>query len=318
MNFDQLIDRPDKRTLQSVIAGRQLKFIAPFVRRGALDYIVPLSHDMVKLIVRLPRTVNDPLVRLDNDPRDLIDLIDRMGPKIRIFALPGVHTKLYLNGVHAYYGSANFTSTGFGGKPESLLSTTDPATYQLFQEFFDRYLSESTRVTMPYLNVLRRRLELGEIEYTSNPEHPDSLTARKGGDDVADFRNWLAELNELDGDYIEDRFDPAAGYNMGGHVQSAFPGLRQFLRENLDLIPSLARQHYTQRTFWQQNPEPIRRLRDFVILKGHGFPANGGGAWRYKLPPFLGGPGPNGGGKGSGLIARMLIYLSRYAIHAGF
>ena len=318
MEFDQLIDRPNAQTLQSVVAGRRLKLIAPFARRGALDKILPASHDLVQLIVRLPSVVNNSVVRLDNDPRDLIRLIERMGPRVRIYGLAAVHTKLYLNGTRAFYGSSNFTLTGFGQKPESLLVTTHEATYDAFDHMFTQYLGESVRATLPFLRRLRTRLEAGQLTYTASPEQPQTLKANPYGNDVAHFRNWLATVNDADSSYIEARFDPGAGYNMSGHVQSAFPGIRQFLRDNLDLIPALAGDIYVQHIFWARNPETVRRFHDFVSHEGHRFPANGGGAWANKLPPFLGGPGPNGGGRGSGLIARMLVYLAKYAIHSGF
>lgn len=318
MDFDNLIDRPNLHTLGSVLAGRKLDFIAPYARRGALNRIVPTDHDRVRIIVRLPREANGPEVRIDNDPRDLIDLLHRMGTAAKIYALPGAHTKLYINEHQTFYGSANFTLTGFGGNHESLLSTSSPTTRLRLRQMFDNYLSESTLINKAYLNKLKSRLENGEVYYTASPEIPQTLLANKLGDSVADFRSWLALQADNDSQYIEERFDPAAGYNMSGHVQSAFPGIRTFLRDNLDMIPILAKQLYTPHVFWGNNDEVVDRFKNFVRTKGHLFPANGGGAWRNKLPPFLGGPGPSGGGKGSGLIARMLVYLSRYAIEKGF
>lgn len=318
MLFSTLIDGPAEKDLKSVLNGRRLDLIAPYARKGPLSRIKPANHERVRIIVRLPFPGIPLPTRLENDPRDLLDLSTRMGAAAHIYALPAVHTKLYLNGALAYFGSANFTSTGFGGGFESLLSTNDPASYAKLADVFEKYRKQAKRLSPAFLSSLSKRFERGDFEYTALPEKPITLVANPVGDDEGAFRTWLMSLGEADAQYIENRFDLSAGYNMTGHTQSAFPGIRAFLRNNLDLIPILAGQVYQPWAFWDQNPEPKARLKQFVLTKGHLYPAKGGGAWKYKLPPFLGGPGKPGGGKGSGLIARMLIYLARYAIDEGF
>lgn len=318
MEFDRIIDRPDSNTLDAVLAGRRLDLIAPFARKGPLERLNPQAHDRIRIISRFPTKPAHLVNRLDNDPRDFLELHARLGARVQIYALPSVHTKLYLNGERAYYGSSNFTSTGFGGNPESLISIVEQDTYLLFSHMFLNYLNQANRISVSYLRGLRARLESGNAVFTASPDGPVTLQASAMGNDVAHFRNWLVGLHEGDADYIEARFDPGAGYNMTGHTQSAFPGMRAFLRENLDLIPQLAAQDYEPYVFWQRNPEASRRMAQFVQTRGHFYPARGGGAWNRKLPPFLGGVGQNGGGRGSGLIARMFIYLSRYAIAFGF
>jgi PLD-like domain len=318
MQFNELIDGPGEHELQSVLNGKRLDLIAPYARRGPLRKILPANHDRVRIIVRLPLPGLPFPRRLENDPRDLLELSETMGAKAQIYALPGVHTKLYLNGATAFYGSANFTTTGFGWGYESLLSTTDPASYGEFTAMFEKYRQDATRLHRPFLRLLAKKFGKGDFDYTALPERPVTLFPNPNGDDEGDFRSWLVATGEQDGQYIEDRFDRAAGYQMTGHTQSAFPGLRAFLRSNLDLIPLLADQTYQKRAFWTANIEETERLKQFVLTYGHLYPANGGGAWHNKLPPFLGGPGQPGGGKSSGLIARMLIYLSRYAIDKGF
>ena len=164
-------------------------------------------------------------------------------------------------------------------------------------------------------------MEEGQAALIATPEQPVTLQRNRMGDDEADFRNWLPLGQNADADYIEAGFDPGAGYAMTGHTQSAFPGIRSFLRQNLDLVPMLASARYEQRLFWQLHPEVVRRFRRFVEIEGHRSPARGGGAWEHKLPEFLGGTpggGPQKGGRGSGLIARMLILLACYAIEKGF
>jgi hypothetical protein len=318
MLFNALIDRPNQAHLNSVLKGRHLDLIAPYARKGPLKQIVPANHDRVRIIVRLPFPSGPLPTRLENDPRDLLDLSTRMGPAVQIYGLPAVHTKLYLNGTFAFHGSANFTSTGFGGSFESLLSTNDPKAYAALAGLFEDYKQQARRLSDAFLQKLSKKFNRGDFEYTALPEKPVTLFANPLGDDEGDFRTWLMALGEVDAQYIENRFDPAGGYNMTGHTQSAFPGLRAFLRDNLDLIPLLSAKTYQPWAFWAENPEATARLKQFVVSKGHLYPAKGGGAWKHKLPPFLGGPGNPGGGKGSGLIARMLIYLSRYAIDGGF
>jgi hypothetical protein len=231
--------------------------------------------------------------------------------------MPDVHTKLYLNGTMAFFGSANFTSFGFGGRPEALVRTTDAATYRGLADLFEAYRSAAVRVPLPFLRRIVGRFSAGDFSVTATPEQPQTLFRNPLGDDEGDFRTWLAATSEPDAQYIEHRFDPAGGYNMTGHTQSAFPGLRAFLRENLDLIPSLASIDYSRNRFWPGPAKTQDRLRQFVRTKGAQFPGRGGGSWRNKLPTSLGGH-VTGGGTNSGLIARMLIYLSRYAIEEGY
>lgn len=141
------------------------------------------------------------------------------------------------------------------------------------------------------------------------------------GGSETEFRGWLASKNTDDTQYIEERFDPAFGYNMGGHAYSAFNGLREFLRANPDLVPIMANATYIPRTFWDTYPGLTPRLRQFVIAEGYKFPGQNGGPWSNKLPTSLGGTSVMGGeegGRGSGLIARMLIELSNFAIARGF
>jgi hypothetical protein len=295
--------------------------IAPFARSGPLLKLDPLHHQRVRIITRLPGENDLIPPRLENDPRHFLALARRFGRSVQIFGLPGVHTKLYLNGHEAFYGSANFTSFGFGRNPESLLVTSDRETYAECSTLFDRYLAQARRLSSRHLSRLATLLSLGSVSYAATPEQPVDLRRNPAADSDVAFRAWLARQTGADALYIEARFDPTSGYNMTGHTQSALPGIRAFLRENLDLIPELAAKAYQQNAFWSSNEGVRLRLAEFVRMHGHQFPARGGGDWRRKLPPSLGGrPGAGGtpGGRGSGLIARMLIYLSRYAVEEGF
>lgn len=321
VRFDELIDRPSSRTLDRILSGARLDLIAPFARSGPLLKLDPLHHRRIRIITRLPSDNESLPSKLENDPRHFLELSQRLGRSIQIFGLPGVHTKLYLNGREAFYGSANFTSFGFGMKPESLLVTTDRDTYTELDALFNRYLVQARRISTRHLSRLAALLTSGSVSYSATPEQPVELRRNPAADSEVAFRRWLARQAVPDAAYIEARFDPASGYNMTGHTQSAFPGIRTFLRQNLDLIPELAAQTYRQNVFWSSNEGVRLRLAEFVRVHGHQFPARGGGDWRRKLPPSLGGrPGPGGapGGRGSGLIARMLLYLSLYAVEEGF
>lgn len=317
MLFDELIDRPSQYTLDRVLDGACLDLVAPFATRGALQQLDPARHDRVRIVTRLPRPFDALPRRLDNDPRHFIDLMARFGRNVHVYAMPSVHTKLYLNGSEAFYGSANLTSFGFGSNPESLLVTSDTSTYRRLSAMFSDYRTRSERVSKAFLDKLARYLLRGALEYSPAPEQPVLLRANPVGDDEAHFRSWLRRQPGYDPVYIEARFDPASGYNMVGHAQSGFPGIRAFLRDNLDLIPTLANATYSPRAFWRSHQDVASRLREFIILRGHGFPAAGGGDWRRKLPASLGG-WSTGGGRGSGLVARLLIFLARYARDEGF
>lgn len=320
MNFDTLIDKPDANAFKRVIDGLNLDLIAPFATSWALRQLDPARHARIRIITRLP-AYGVPLGRIDNNPGDFLDLISRCGRSVAIYGIAKVHTKLYLNGSHAYYGSANFTRNGFGGIHESLLSTREPQTYQRLSGIFTSYLDDADRISVGQLRALNQAFKRGRFVWKVPDTSAPEISANPLGDDQPDFRNWLIEQNTVDTLYIEARFDSGSGYNMGGHAYSAFNGLREFLRWNLDLIPDLAIASYAPWTFWDTYPDLAPRLREFVLSEGHRFPGQSGGPWRNKLPTSLGGtPGAGGpaGGRGSGLIARMLIELSRYAIARGF
>ena len=214
MNFNQLIDRPRRNDLISIVAGRRLDLIAPFARKGPLREITPARHDRVRIIVRLPLPGQPLPVRLDNDPRDFVDLADRMGAAAQIYGLPSIHTKLYLNGNSAFFGSANFTTMAFSGIGETILRTDDVATYAHLATLFEQYRLASRRLPLAHLRGLARKFDRGDFDFTATPEEPAVLSRNPAADREDMFRAWLFTLDEIDAQYIEERFDRAAGYNM--------------------------------------------------------------------------------------------------------
>lgn len=320
MIFDRTIDKPGENDFTDVIDGRRLDLIAPFATGWALRRLDPARHTRIRIITRLP-AAGIPLRSLDNNPADFVELAARCGRSVEVYGLNKVHTKLYLNGARAFYGSSNFTRSGFGGLHESLLSTAEPQTYRALAELFASYLADATRIPLSQLRALDRAFKRGGLTWDVPDSGATQLHSNPLGDDKADFRRWLVHEDTEDTLYIEARFDPGSIYNMTGHAHSGFFGLREFLRSNLDLVPDLSVATYTPRDFWATYPDLAPRLREFVLSEGHRFPGQNNGPWRNKLPPALGGTGGGtgpAGGKGSGLIARMLVELSRYAVVRGF
>jgi hypothetical protein len=320
MNFDHLIDKPTGNDFSNVIAGQRLDLIAPFATGWALRQLDPAHHTRIRIITRLPAQ-GTPSSEIDNNPGDFLDLVSRCGRSVEVYGLNKVHTKLYLNGTRAYYGSSNFTRSGFSGIHESLLWTVDPQAYLSLSQVFSSYLADAERIPVSQLRALDRNFKRGRLKWKVPDTSAPELYANPLGDSQIDFRQWLVDQDTEDTRYVEARFDPRSRYNMTGHAYSAFFGLREFLRANLDLVPDLAIASYAPWEFWNTYPDLAPRLRAFVLAEGHRFPGQGGGPWRNKLPPNLGGtPGGGGpaGGRGSGLIARMLVELSRYAVERGF
>lgn len=103
---------------------------------------------------------------------------------------------------------------------------------------------------------------------------------------------------------------------MSGHFHSAFFGIREFLRSTAQYQGTLQNVGWSA-AFWGANQQLEHDFAQFVQAHWNSFPGQQGGDWRRKLPVSLGGL-PAVGGRGSGLISRMLILLDQYGHQFGY
>ena len=140
----------------------------------------------------------------------------------------------------------------------------------------------------------------------------------------AHFVAWLQQQNSPEADYALIRhFNaplPNTGKksNMSGHFHSGFDGIRAFFRANPVHQGTLLATSWTD-DFWDIHPQLKQDFRQFVAANGGNFPGQRQGDWRKKLPVPLGGfPNKKAGGRGSGLVARLLILVDLYGNQHGY
>ena len=143
-----------------------------------------------------------------------------------------------------------------------------------------------------------------------------------GVDDKAHFVAWLGSLGTVHAQYALIRHTNgmlASGNpsNMSGHFHSAFYGIRAFLRSQAAYQGTLRTVRWSD-AFWKRHPQLEHDFAQFVQANWTSFPGQKGGDWRKKLPLRLGGLPSTGGGRGSGLISRMLILIDRYGHQFGY
>lgn len=142
-----------------------------------------------------------------------------------------------------------------------------------------------------------------------------------GVDDKAHFVAWLGGLGTAESQYALIRhhnglLSSGNKANMSGHFHSAFFGIRAFLRSQ-SVYQGALRNTPWSNSFWKQQPQLEQDFRQFVQANWTSFPGQRGGNWRKKLPLRLGGISLKGG-RGSGLISRMLILSDAYGHQFGY
>ena len=142
-----------------------------------------------------------------------------------------------------------------------------------------------------------------------------------GVDDKPHFVSWLRAQKSVHARYAYIRHSNGLlttgnPSNMSGHFHSAFFGIREFLRTHPKYQGTL-RSVSWKTTFWNRRRQLEHDFAQFVHTNWANFPGQKGGDWRKKLPSRHGGL-PSSGGRGSGLVSRMLILLDRYGHQQGY
>ena len=307
MKVSKVHSYPKIGVLKKIISGKQLKAVSPFYSAASLDKINPNKIKNMTFITRLPIQYQMPPAYIDNDPQPLMDLMEKMGRQLKVFALPSLHAKIYINENTTWIGSPNFTINGFSGKQELLLEFDSAKNYWL--DVFREYRGDSVRVTPDELKKLLRWTTLG-------------LTVTRGSDYVVgksskeikqtpltfeDFIVWLAEPDQPHPDLRKHIRGQIRGKNnMSGHVPPAFNGTMAFLRLNKEYIPIL--------DIANDGSIPVNVLDDlasFIKKFGDQYRGVRGGYWRNYLSNRLGGK-QAGGGAGDVVVKRCLMLIPAF------
>ncbi|MBY0382486.1 MAG: NgoFVII family restriction endonuclease [Xanthobacteraceae bacterium] len=292
--------------LDIILDSEKVDIVSPFLSKNTVSKININRHKAFNLVTRLPSSYNYPSAFIENDPAPLLEAMNRMGSKLKLYALPPVHSKIYINEKSSWTGSANFTNNGFSGKPEILVDFEEVNLE--IAKIFKSYVSESTLITKKNLQKLLEWIGDGLTEVasrggsTTSPDVPEA-----GGASYSDFVSWLRKYqgcHQSDAKILLDRAD--GGNQMSGHVAIAFNGVVSFLRKNPNLrSPLLASKS------GKPGPNIMTPLSDFIKKHGDSYQGPRGGKWRNYLSTELGGR-QTSGGAGNVIVRRTLVLLPAY------
>lgn len=302
----QFISHANSSHLDTILDSDKVSIISPFLSGKTVSRIDNNRHTAFSIVTRLPSSYNYPSAFIENDPAPLLDAMERMGSKLKVYALPPVHSKIYINENSSWTGSANFTSNGFSGKPELLIDFEEVDSE--LSKITKLYISSSTRITKQNLKSLLEWIDDGLTEVasrggsTASPDMPEA-----GGASYSDFLAWLRKYKGLhlaDAKILVDRAD--GGNQMSGHVAIAFNGVASFLRKNPNLRTALM-----ANTSGKPGPEVMKPLSKFIKKHGDSYQGPRGGKWRNYLSSDLGGR-QTSGGAGNVIVRRTLVLLPAY------
>ncbi|WP_310084329.1 MULTISPECIES: restriction endonuclease PLD domain-containing protein [unclassified Sphingopyxis] len=292
--------------LDVILDSDKVHVVSPFLSEKTISRININRHKTFSLITRLPKSYNFPSAFIENDPKPLLDAMQRMGSKFRLYALPPVHAKIYINEASSWTGSANFTANGFSGKPEILVDFEQ--VHPELSRTFRTYLQQSTLITKQNLKALIGWIDEGLTEIS----RPGASKATQDEPEAAgaSYESFLAWLRTYQGAHKRDAkvlLNRAEGGNqMSGHVAIAFNGVMSFLRKNPNLISNLL-----ANTTGYPGTEVMQPLANFIRQHGDAYKGPRGGKWRSYLSTDLGGR-QTGGGAGNVIVRRTLVLIPAY------
>ena len=307
MSVGQVYTHPDRTVLKAVLSGRRLMMVSPFYSSASLRLIDSKNMKNISFITRLPTQYIMPPAFIENHPLALAGLLEKMKNRLKLFALPDLHAKMYQNENATWIGSSNFTINGFSGKPEILIRFDEENT--TWSPVFDTYLENSIRVRRKDLKKLSRWISLGLTKVRTQHHTADSLSGetRKSPLTFEDFVEWLSDAGQPHPTIRKHIHDRVRGKNyMSGHVPQAYNGTMSFLRMNSGLLPDI------EKAEDESIPNHIlEELASFVRKFGDEYRGPRGGYWRNYLSTKLGGRQVNGGA-GDTIVKKCLVLAPSY------
>lgn len=307
-----IVMRPVEVELKKILKTDRLDVVSPFYSGWSLARIDNPAKTKVRMITRLPQQYYAPAAYVDNDPKPLRKLMEKMGSRLEVYADPNVHAKIYVGTDTSWIGSANLSKNGFSGKGEILLKF--PTDMQMLA-IFAAFKKLARRVTVSDLLKLE-----GFISAGLTAKMPRPVIAGTGGSDSSadvtlgasvtfeDFEAWLDPGNPV---HQKIRGSLQNKNRMVGHAYSAFHGGLQFLARNRPIALKLLA--HPECAYSDEVRLP---LAAFVTAHGDKYGGPRGGTWRSKLSTRLGGT-QAGGGAGDPLVRRFLVTLPEYMRQRG-
>ena len=236
------------------------------------------------------------------------------GAEVLLYAAPTAHAKVYLGNHAALIGSANLTIRGFGGGHEILNQLRGRQALRETAIALREYRSTLKKIELAQLqeyvetnqsNVRRAkaqiRQKIDQLPKTNRSRHPHL-------GNYTDFLNWLDNTPAAGASVIRER---AHGmYNLQGHIDRNFHGLRQFFLAFPEVFDRM--RHTDPDTYkLSRDAETEQHIRNFV----HNFAADEEGfvldRWKTYLPKECGGRAGRHGGT-IGNLNYMLPLVAAY------
>jgi hypothetical protein len=307
MKINNVYAYPDVDLLKEIISSKHLRAASPFYSSSSLRLINPRKVKSLTLITRLPTQYIMPSAFIENDPAPLADLARRMGGRMKLFALPGLHAKLYVNEESAWVGSSNFTKNGFSGKQEIVIHFDSEDS--IWPDIYKNYQNNAVEVGLNELKKLSEWVTLGLTNIRSfvRSEGKSEVESKKISMTLEDFIDWLADPSQPMTKTRKHLYERVQGKNyMSGHVPPSFNGALSFLQLNPKYIFDLV--GVSDQSIPQQ---VLDDFAAFILKFGDQYRGSRGGYWRNYLSVKLGGAQVSGGA-GDTVAKKCLVLIPAY------
>lgn len=301
MIISRLTPFSSESDINEILNGDTIDIVSPFYSAWSINKLNLTPRKRIRLITRLPLNYYCAHPFLENDPYPLRDAMNTMRSSLSVFALPTVHSKLYINNGSAWLGSANFTRNGFSGKAE-IISKIDSNINQLKSAFI-QYISLSKQVNVKEMDFLCANVKLGitRIPQKNNADEASGDEPMFQALSYEAFQDWLR--GQTGASHILERISNKN--RMSGHVYSGYHGIFSFILKNPQLGHTILDSNY------KINGDILDHLSSFVKKFGSKFGGPRGGTWNSKLSTRLGGE-QLGGGAGDVVVKNLLPLVVKF------
>lgn len=307
MKVSKLHTYPNIHLLNEIVTSRNLRAASPFYSSASLQLIDVSRVKSLSFITRLPSQYIMPTAFIENDPSPLLDLVGKLGRRVKLFALPDLHAKLYVSDDCAWVGSSNFTINGFSGKQEIMIQFDGQ--HKAWSDAYESYRIDAVAVGLTELKKLSEWVSLGLTNVRSplRSESHSDLGSKRTPLTLEDFIDWLGDATQPMADLRKHLHDRVNGKNyMSGHVPPSFNGAMSFLQINRKYTRAL------QGVSDHSIPQPLLdEFAAFVRKFGDQYRGSKGGRWRNYLSVRLGGVQVSGGA-GDTVAKKCLVLIPAY------
>ena len=307
MKISKLHTYPNLQLLNEIVASPNLRAASPFYSSASLQLIDPSRVRRLSFITRLPSQYIMPTAFIENDPSVLLELLRRLGRRMKLFALPELHAKLYVSDSYVWVGSSNLTLNGFSGKQEIMIQFDGQ--HKAWSDVYESYRLDAVAIGLCELKKLCEWVSLGltNVQSPTRSESHSDLGSRKTPLTLEDFIDWLGDPSQPMANVRKHLHDRVNGKNyMSGHVPPSFNGAMAFLQLNRKYIGAL--QGVSDQAIPQQ---VLDEFAAFVGRFGDQYRGSKGGRWRNYLSVRLGGAQVSGGA-GDTVTKKCLVLIPAY------